>query len=346
VLKLVISETDMEKDINRFKDGYWKEKYYRWRKADEFFNQFHLNYNLFDQSAEDIINVYKDLLWRIKSVCPANYYNIHKGIPFFSIGLSSFFLKHYDHAIFYLDAAIAEDKKNHDNKELILGSWAPKFFLLESKEYLHFYNQGVSLAPDLENLLRHELERFNLKSNSNLTVNDFKDKFITKIIFNENTAIITTLYTFIFQKEEVLEMIRLRGKHGGSIEPMITHLFKGTLIFETLMKKHYLDKYMQKHPKEKSHKVNLGNLINFNYVQGKYNFSNSKHCRASSIGKILKFLDDEPYSLETTFYVTCKIRNTAGHYLLWTDLFTERNYKTFYDNILDAIFYLIREEYI
>jgi len=320
-------------DVEDFTSKYWKDEWFKYKKIDKVLRSFFHKNEIDKRNPWEVIGIYKELLKNLKTQNEDRYKQIHKGTPFFWIGWNSFLIKNYDQAIFYLDAALAEDKKNHPS-DIWPNSGAAMFFDLRTPDFRPYYDRGYSTAPELKDILEKELNKFNSKPGNYLTINDFIDQFVKKIIGNNSTSIITTFYTFIFEKEDVIEMIELRGEHGGSIEPMITHLFKGALIFETLMKQNY--------PTEGN---TLGKIVGSPIVMGNYGYNNHR-CSASSLEDILNFINNHRDSVETAFYVTCKIRNTTAHNLLWNDLFTIENYNKFYYKVLDAIFYVIQKEYI
>ena len=319
-------------DLNNFTSQYWTDKWFKYKNFDKVLQSFFCKNEIYLRHPWEVIGIYKTLLKYLKRQNSDRYKQVHKGTPFFWIGWNSFLLKNYDQAIFYLDAALAEDKKNHPS-HVWPTSGAAMFFKLQTPKFRIYYDRGYVIAPELYDIVNRELNRFNSKHGNNLSINHFIDSFVTKILKEDNTAVITTLYAFIFQKDDIIEMIKLRGKHGGSIEPMITHLFKGALIFETLMK--------ENHPQEGN---SLGKIIGSSNIQTRYNY-NQHHCRASSLEEIFSFINSQTESAERAFYVTCKIRNTTAHNLIWNDLFTIENYNKLYYSILDAIFYVIQKEY-
>lgn len=295
--------------------------------ADEYFIFFREKYNFHrDHNPFIQIPTYKDLLEILQETYPNEYKEIHKGTPFYWIGWYSFLAEYYDQAVFYIDAAMSEDKIKHP-PEVWPGSGAALFFRLKLPNYQLLFRS--STAPELQEILKQEFNRFNLLNlNNNITIEKFVEEFVGKIIYDDNTAIITTLYTFILEKDRIIEMIHNRGEYGGTIEPMITHIFKGALIFETLLKMHYGGK-------------TLGDTIN--RCKARYSFDFSQ-CSLDSFNEIFNYTNQD--NKQTAFCITYKLRNKAAHKLDWNDSFTESNYEKIYQNILNAIFFVIQEEYL
>lgn len=280
--------------------------------------------------------IYKNLLQHLKNQDKSEilYKKIHKGTPFFWIGFYSFIDGNYNQAIFYLDAALAEDKLNHP-PNVWPNSGAAMFFLLKSDKYQDDLSPENYEIPKLWDLFLNDLNRFNTINKSKWTIDDFRDKFVYKIIDRNNTAMITTLYSFVLEKDDIVEMINLRGINGGTTEPMLIHLFKGALIFETLLK------YV--HPKCKDIK-GLGNILQKlapNYVQ-----IFPKCEPIETFEKIIQFIKTNESPKETAFCITYKIRNKSAHDLNWKNEFTIKNYQNIYQEIINAIFYVLEKNYL
>jgi len=295
--------------------------------ADEYFLFFREKYNLHKDHDPFIqITTYKEFLEILQDTYPNEYKEIHKGTPFYWIGWYSFLAEYYDQAVFYIDAAMSEDKINHP-PELWPDSGAAMFFRLKLTNYQLFFRS--STAPELEDVLKQEFKRFNrLNLNDDITIENFVENFVGQIIYHDNTAIITTLYTFILEKDRIMEMIHNRGEYGGTIEPMITHIFKGALIFETLLKMHYEG-------------TMLGNTIE--QCKAKYSFDFNQ-CTPKSFNEIFNYTNQN--NTQTAFCITYKLRNKTAHKLNWNESFTESNYEKIYQNILNAIFFVIQKEYL
>lgn len=346
-----VSIIDFE-EFENFTEKYWNNKLYETKNMDNLYNSFREKHILpFKIDPRMEIEIYKKLLKKIKTQNKDKYNRIHKGTPFYWIGWNSFLMKHYEQAIFYLDAAVAEDKKNHVKwikhprtrkpTPLWLQSGAAMFFRMEDEERIRMiYDRIHSNSPNLSDLVKIELNRFNsLNNNGEITFENFIDLFVEVVIKENNTAIITALYSFIFQRDDILEMIRFRSKYGGTIEPIIINLFKGALIFETLIKKCYNGNRCI------NQSNTLGCILRENSTQGHYGYI-FQQCSAIQLEDIFDYIDRNSYGIDTAFHVTCKIRNTTAHNLLWNDIFNEGNFNKLYQNIINAIFYVIQRDYI
>ena len=136
--------------------------------------------------------------------------------------------------------------------------------------------------------------------------------------------------------EEREKELSLKSSQGGSMEPVLTYLFKGGLIFESLLKYFY--------------KKNDGQnyfLIRdiFGTREFKNDFVSIKKSNANSVREIIGAIKTN--DLKTAFKTTSKLRNTSGHNLVWDNIFDDpENFKKLYEQQVNAILYLIQKKFI
>jgi hypothetical protein len=229
---------------------------------------------------------------------------------------------------------MAEDKKKHPSN-VWPDSAAAMFFDTRSDDYRNIYDPKGSDTPFFRDLINEEINKFNTVNRSSWVLeNDFVDSFVKKIIKQNNTAIITTLYSFIFEKNDIIELIDLRGYHGGSTEPMIMHLFKGSLVFETLFK---LDS---------SNSPTLGTLIKNLFGTRFFEDYKCTKREIETYKDIINYIKKDEFGFPyTAFCVTQKIRNLSAHDLNWENSFTVENYESIYNQIIYAIFYVLEQKF-
>lgn len=299
----------------------------------DFFDRFHLYYihsNNPSCEAKDKIKIYKLLLRKIKEFNEEGYDKTHKGVPYYFIGWFSLNIKNYEQAIFYFDAALAEDKINH-SFDTWNNSGAALFFKLKH-EFPYPYNEFSTRK--LREYLSKELNSYNPVESDKMRLDeDFVKKFVENILLENNTAIITTFYTFILEKHDILDLIELRSVHGGTIEPIVMHLFKGALIFESLLKKQY-----------PQHGSNMGKILKAIQKEFKFKFDNSF---TSCFEQIIDYVNlNNDNTIEKSFNTVYKIRNTTAHNLIWNDCFNEKNYKEMFKQVMNAILNFIYKKYV
>lgn len=277
---------------------------------------------------------YEMLLGTIRDDDPEKYKHLHKGTPFYFLAWTAFDLKNYEKAVFYMDAAISEDKRKEPTNWL--STPASQFLTLN-----HQGNQAATrITRELNDKILTQLTRFNAISGlAEISLEDFVNKFVKKLVHKkENHSIITAFYSFILEYQGRSRELSLRSTEGGSIEPALTFLFKGGLLFESLLK--YL--YPKKDNGTDDCKT-LGNIIQT--IKFQSDFFSGVTTSANSLSEILGSIQGS--DIATAFNTTAKLRNTTGHNLIWVDVFENiENFKQLFEQQINAIFFIIQKKFI
>lgn len=276
---------------------------------------------------------YEFLMSAIQRDDPTKYAEIHKGTPFYFMAWTAFDLRNYEKAVYYMDSAIEEDRRARPT------SWMDN----PGYAFLKFEDSSNQVATRitkhlLENVNR-ELDRFNaLSGRLPITIDLLREGFVDNLMQSpEKHPIVTAFYTFILEAEDRKKEILLRGTGGGSIEPILTFLFKGGLIFETLLKQLY--------PTQDNGQLckTLGNVFNTGVF--KTDFLNTVDTSSTSLIDIVDVIVND--DMQTAFNVASKLRNTTGHNLVWDDVFSEpENFRKLYEQLINAILYVISVKYL
>jgi hypothetical protein len=303
--------------------------------GDKFFEKFGIGntINIIDRPFERFED-YEFLLQTLKNDDPSKYKEIHKGTPFYFLAWTAFDLKNYEKAVFYMDAAIAEDMRKDPLNWL--SNPASKFLTLD-----HQGNQSANrITCILNTKVENEIQRFNLISKNNLNKDDFVNKFVKKLINNKNKSthsIITAFYSYILEFDDRRKELELRSTEGGSMEPVLTFLFKGGLIFESLLK------YLYPEKDDGSNCQTIGDV--FKSKNFKDDFNNTIKVGAKSLKDVVD--DIKGNDATNVFEITSKLRNTTGHNLVWDDVFNDpNNFLKLYQQQINAIFYLIQKKFL
>lgn len=282
-------------------------------------------------------NDYELLLQILKEDNFDKYLEIHKGTPFYFLAWTAFGLKDFEKAVFYMDAAISEDRRKTPDRPI--EDWIKD----PAGQFLTLKEQGNQSAKEITLQLRttidKEFQRFNNISNLiSLDISSFAEKFVMKMAENKDTrSIITAFYSFALEFQDRYMILNLRSKEGGSIEPILTHLFKGGLIFESLLKQLYPNK------DDGNPVKTIGDLNSVNAF--KQDFRVSIDTSAQSLWEILNNIGINS-DTNTAFNTTAKLRNTTGHNLVWDDIFNDsENYKKLYEQVVNAIFFIISKKF-
>lgn len=304
----------------------------------------------------ECLNKYKSLLEEIYLWNQEIYLFIHKGTPFYFCGIFSFYLGAYDSAFLYFDTAFSEDVKNKPEKDAFhwTNSAAYGFYRLDK----NYGNVIVAIPVEkIRKLIDPLIEEFNIELglNNKFKLDDLTSNFVVKKIKEkEYRSIIVGLYLFIVEGQQRIFQLKLRSDKGGTIEPYISHLSKGCLIFETLLRQiyssHYSSEGMEKilndpfikRELEYCEKIpkNIQNKDLINYVSGV-----RKTLQDIIIHLLPNFKKDKIKDVNKWFTISYALRNVTTHNISWPDVFTADNYEELYKSVLFSIFYLIHRKF-
>jgi len=273
---------------------------------------------------------YELLLIIISVDDPDKYKEIHKGTPFYFLGWLAFEIRNYEAANFYMSAALSEDKRKSNGQpfDVWTRNSAGQFMLLQQG------TQPSNVTIIMSAFIQNTLHLFNSKNPTAIYriddfINDFSRKFIQEGVY----SLVTALYGFIMEYEERYRSLLLTNTNIECTEPLIVHLFKGGLIFETLLKYYYPNKDDDQPIRT------LGDFKN--NTTFKIDFPG---CNLNQGSDFLQGIVDgsNQFDCKTTFENTAKLRNTTGHKLLWDNVFNNvDNYKKLYEQEILAILYII-----
>lgn len=253
------------------------------------------------------------------------YKAVHKGTPFYFLAWTAFDLRNYEKAVYYLDNAISEDIKNNPSR------WwetpGTKALRLISNGSGPIFRTVYNLRASVKN----QVDRFNSIGVNNIEVSDISENLAYLLMSDKNKSarsIITSLYSFIFEFEERNKELKLRSDFAGSLEPVLLHLFKGGVIFESLLKYFY--------PQVQRETLNII-------------FKNKDVIKDFKIGELYirsnnfqDVLNVKKKGIEGAFEMIGKIRNMSGHNLVWDDVFGNiENYEHLFYQEVNAIFYIL-----
>lgn len=294
--------------------------------ADRLFEQFGVGNSITVQDQPfERFEWYRGLLKLLFDRSPEQYRQIHKGTPFFFLAWLSFDLRDYEKALTYLDAAISEDTRVDP------AGWRERpggRFLRLDPDPLHV---GRRTIGRLRERLVDELGRFKGATGVSIRLEDFLQRFPTQLLQSPaSRTIASAFYIFILEADEVAEQLELRSIAGGSTGPAVSLLFRGGVLFESLLKQAY-----------PGHRT-LGAVLNDTALQT--DFPGQYPTSASSLADVLAGVTDN--SLFTAFTTTAKLRNITGHNLIWDDVFsTTGAFQRLVHQEYNALLYLIDRKF-
>ena len=276
---------------------------------------------------------YEELLRILEQDDSDKYHTIHKGTPFYYLSWTAFDLRNFEKSLFYIDAAISEDVRKLPN------DWINQ----PGSAFLTLQEPQIQVARrTIENVRQHldqELSRFNnISGLPPLNIQTFIDRFVRVLVLEQDVTkrtIVSAFYVFLFEFFDRYSELRIRSSIGGSILPFVIHLFKGGLIFESLLKHLYPDPAQPRRT--------LRNILNSPAFQN--DFPGQIPTGSSTLQEIVDGIQED--SIHSAFTATSKLRNTTGHNLVWDDVFSNPDiYRNLFYQEMNAVLYLISHKFI
>jgi hypothetical protein len=275
---------------------------------------------------------YEELLRILEEDDPIKYHTIHKGTPFYFLSWTAFDLRNFEKALFYLDAAISEDVRK------LPDDWINQ----PGSALLTLHEPQIQVAMRTINNVRRyldqELNRFNgISGMPPLRLQTFVDRFVRILVLEQDVAmrtIVSAFYVFLLEFFDRYSELHIRSSIGGSILPFLSHLFKGGLIFESLLKHLYPDPTQPRRT--------LGNILRSQAFQD--DFPGQIPASSITLQEVLDGIQGD--SIQSSFIATSRLRNTTGHNLVWDDVFSNPDtYRIFFHQEMNAILYLISHKF-
>ena len=280
---------------------------------------------------------YEKLLKFLQTEDGEKFLQMHKGTPYYFLSWLSFDISNYERANYYMSLALSEDQKNFPKNWFTTPGTNALLLNIEQSGPLS------RVVRELKVKLQNEIVRFNLDTKSSLAIDNVVKNLLVDLAAKKNSkntsSILTTLYTFIYESDDMRQMIKL-GNSSGSLEALLSHLFKGGLIFESLLKHLYLD---QKAKPNKRY-TTLSDILKMKQVKRDFKIKGRMNISAESEEELLG--TDNNNSLKFSFETTGKIRNFTGHDLSREyKLNNVDSYDQLFKHIVNSIFFIIKKHY-
>jgi hypothetical protein len=271
-----------------------------------------------------------DLLSGVKQLAPNEYEKAHKGTPFYIMGFAAFLSHDYEAATFLFDAAAAEDMRNYSGR---IDTPALLFMQLDDQSQHQLARDlVVHITATTKELVRNYNGRIGAQT---LTANDIRTQFVQPILQAgqpHRRALVTTLVSFIAEWPYRSRLLNLSD--AGSREPFFLHLFKGCLLFESLLKQN---------PTKQLTQTTLGRVLDQD-LKAELGL-NKVDVREDNFNTIVRSLFPN-MDTEASINCTGKTRNTLGHNLVWaTARLNAEAYALLVKNIATACIHAISNLY-
>jgi hypothetical protein len=278
-----------------------------------FFNHFKYHADLWGGNPAAALYQGLDLMIRCRGIDEKAYAVIHKGSAYYWLGIAAFQLYEYELGTFFFDAAVSEDiRAGYDSIKRPTPSFL--FILIEGEAREQAAREIVrNNQARIEELIENYNNRPGLNTNiDGLTVSLLRERFLRRAISpggDNLRSLATTLISFSLEWD-FRNMLFDIVPSFGTVEPFFLHLFKGCVLFESLLK--------------------CNPTVAINLPPAKSNLSNVLKCLHSQLGiptkldltssdlqSILTSLSTKDESIKTAIQYTGLLRNTLGHNLGW-----------------------------
>jgi hypothetical protein len=306
------------------------------KAAEKFFRQFQYELNFLQRNYIATIDNGIHILSRCKELDGQAYKDIHKGRIFYWIAFSAFMIKDFQTAAFFFDAAASEDMKNEPDND----KTPPLLFMVLDGENTQQF--AKDLTQHTEDILSSRINQYNKTPGAiSLTVDQVRQNFLKRAVGDKKEwrTLVTSMITFLLEWSSLSELLELRTGEG-TWEPFYVHLFKGCLLFESLLKE---NPSAILSPTEDS----LGAILNCNAtIRHALGLKESITTGDIVLSEILSNLGKSTSSFKSDIEITAKLRNIFGHNLCWRDGLGIEQYKQLVTIVSNACLYSLATLYM
>ena len=250
------------------------------------------------------------LLYKCQSLASEAYVKVHKGTPFYWLGTAAFLKHDYEIAVFFFDAAVSEDLRIsahpvHNSTPSI------RFILVEGDQP---EQAALPLVRETQNRLEAAITAYNQLPGRPATVaplemREVRSSFLQRAVRRGGEGfrtLATALISFCLEWSYMIALTKLRPAEGTT-EPFFLHLFKGCLLFESLLKANPR--------KPLKGDENLGQALQ--KLNAELGTPHDITIRGTDFSAILALLSTSTNSIPSAVQYASIIRNTVGHHLGW-----------------------------
>jgi len=302
--------------------------------ANRFFNQFKYKNDLFAGNASAALNQGLDLLNRCHSIDETAFARIHKGTAYYWIGIAAFLVHEIELATFFFDASVAEDiRAGADPVKNPTPSI--RFILIDGDPLEQAARQLVQVtqARTEELIANYNARPGRLPAIAPLTITDVRERFLRPAISpgRENLRSSATAFISFSMEWDFRNLLFDIRPTQGTAEPFFLHLFKGCVLFESLLKGNSINPP----PLNCTLRDALRHLHSELGVPANLSIGNT------DFPTIIAGLAGADDSIQTAIQFTGQIRNTLGHNLGWVVPLNKIQYHTLFRMVSSSCLHAI-----
>jgi hypothetical protein len=298
---------------------------------------------LFAESSESQIVAWERVLRILQEADGVRYDAAHKGTPFYFLGVASYLGEDFERALFYMDCALEQDHRLHGRQWYRIPSGM--FVRLDDAPEAQF---GRELVAATRGLFEAWSTRVGSAGGAPLSLHSYRTRLVNYGVEHEPSlrSAVTAFLSFLLEVRPRQTQLRLASGGAGTSEPFFLHLFKGCLLFETLLRTSSEGRRVV----ADNPKATLGDLLASPPLLERLSLPAApRGLGAQTFADVLAGIKaDESAGL--TFDVrairaTWGLRNATGHSLAWPRRPGERDYERLFVLVLGGIELVVERLY-
>jgi len=310
------------------------------KEANAFFGRFKYAYDLFGGNYSSAVNLGLALLASCRAIDQSAYRHIHKGTAYYWIGSAAFLMQEPELAAFFFDAAVSEDLRAGAHP-VSNPSPALRFTLIDAAAT----DQAARpLVEATDARIRELIDNYNSRpgrrpASPPLSLDAIRKALLLPSLAPENEqlrSLATTLISFSLEWDFRNQLLEL-GPAKGTSEPYFMHLFKGCVLFESLLRCN-----PRKPPQATVHA--LGRLLTL--LRDDLGLPHPFLVGNATLPGILAELPQTDESLPSAIRVTARLRNTIGHNLGWVVALSTSDYHRLFRMVASSCLHAIGALYV
>ncbi len=305
-------------------------------KGTEFFQQFAFGFLVQHRQPLFAYNEILRVLQECRAADDKAYKVIHKGGPYYWLGMAAYMFRDYESSVYFMDAAVSEDLRSN---AAATDTPAMLFITLRGDHPHQAAKEFVKISEDVIGGFIQTYLKYQGRSPTlpDLTLDELRSDFLymaTQPANRRLRSVATTLISFFLEASQ--RKVQLDNVlNPGSFEPFILHLFKGGLLVESLIKLN---------PKNPPTDKTLGRVLN--HVASDLGISSGLSISANELQDVIDQADSATWTIENAFQISGRIRNTTGHSLGWEIDLTFEQYGALVQNLSVACLHAISALYV
>jgi hypothetical protein len=264
---------------------------------------------------------YKSLLARLRASDPEKFESVHKGTPLYFLSWLAFDQHLFESAVYFIDAAIAEDRRTGRTEWLLLP--ASQMLLLKPEQ------AARHVVGLIGSQINEELQIFEERFRLSFSQDAFLQRFAERMLKAGAPALVAAFYAFVLEFDDRRIESDLRvAPTPGSYQPLFMHLLKGGILLETLLKHFYPN----------SADKTLGTMFESTQFTKSLGFT-LPSVRDVSMRTLLN--DAALATAQSAFLTTGRLRNMLGHNLIRNPVPSRADYISLVRQEIAAFLYTI-----